>query len=65
VPARHKKLLFLLFFLSGFCGLLYQVVWMRMSFASFGVITRSSRSSSLSSCWASSSARLAALRWGR
>jgi len=34
-----KRLLFLLFFLSGFCGLLYQVVWVRISFASFGVIT--------------------------
>jgi predicted membrane-bound spermidine synthase len=29
----------MLFFLSGFCGLLYQVVWLRMAFASFGVIT--------------------------
>jgi spermidine synthase len=36
---KHKRLLFVLFFLSGFCGLLYQVVWLRMSFASFGVIT--------------------------
>ncbi|MFI5347148.1 MAG: hypothetical protein ACHQ51_12315 [Elusimicrobiota bacterium] len=35
----RKRLLFALFLLSGFCGLLYQVVWMRMSFASFGVIT--------------------------
>jgi spermidine synthase len=34
-----RKLLFLLFFLSGFCGLLYQVVWTRMAFASFGIIT--------------------------
>ncbi|MDI6742202.1 MAG: fused MFS/spermidine synthase [Smithella sp.] len=34
-----KKIVFALFFLSGFCGLLYQVVWMRMAFASFGVIT--------------------------
>lgn len=31
--------LFLIFFISGFCGLLYQVVWLRMAFASFGIIT--------------------------
>jgi len=34
-----KNVLFVLFFLSGFCGLLYQVVWTRMAFASFGIIT--------------------------
>jgi len=33
------RLPFLLFFLSGFCGLLYQVVWLRLGFAAFGVIT--------------------------
>jgi len=33
------KKLFGLFFLSGFCGLLYQVVWVRLAFAHFGVIT--------------------------
>jgi spermidine synthase len=32
-------LLFGLFFVSGFCALLYQVVWLRMAFAAFGVIT--------------------------
>jgi predicted membrane-bound spermidine synthase len=26
-----------LFFVSGFCGLLYQVVWTRLAFASFGI----------------------------
>lgn len=31
--------LFLLFFLSGFCGLLYQIIWLRKAFAFFGVIT--------------------------
>src|SRR5437773_11506065 len=31
--------LFLLFFISGFCGLLYQVIWTRMAFAAFGIIT--------------------------
>jgi len=34
---RHR--LFVLFFLSGFCGLVYQMVWMRLAFASFGIIT--------------------------
>jgi len=31
--------LFSLFFCSGFCSLLYQVVWARLAFASFGIIT--------------------------
>ncbi len=31
--------LVLCFFLSGFCGLLYQVVWVRLAFAAFGIIT--------------------------
>ena len=35
----NKPLLFLLFFVSGFCGLLYQVIWTRMAFAAFGIIT--------------------------
>ena len=34
----NRPALFLLFFVSGFCGLLYQVIWTRMAFASFGVI---------------------------
>jgi spermidine synthase/MFS family permease len=34
-----KTRLFVLFFISGFCGLLYQVIWTRMAFASFGIIT--------------------------
>src|SRR5689334_3548446 len=34
-----RRILFVLFFLSGFCGLVYQVVWTRMAFASFGIIT--------------------------
>jgi spermidine synthase len=34
-----RRILFLLFFLSGFCGLVYQVVWTRLAFASFGIIT--------------------------
>jgi spermidine synthase len=31
--------LFLLFFSSGFCSLVYQVVWLRLAFAHFGVVT--------------------------
>lgn len=34
-----KKLLFVLFFISGFCALVYQTVWLRLAFASFGIIT--------------------------
>lgn len=34
-----RRLLFLLFFLSGFCSLVYQVVWTRLAFAAFGIIT--------------------------
>ena len=30
---------FLVFFLSGFCGLLYQIIWLRLAFRAFGVIT--------------------------
>lgn len=29
----------LCFFVSGFCGLLYQIVWLRLAFAAFGIIT--------------------------
>src|SRR5215475_7423500 len=32
-------ILFILFFGSGFCSLLYQVVWLRLAFAHFGIIT--------------------------
>ena len=39
MSGRIKSILFLLFFCSGFCSLLYQVVWVRMAFAHFGVIT--------------------------
>jgi spermidine synthase len=39
LPARFiRPILFLLFFVSGFCGLLYQVIWTRLAFASFGII---------------------------
>ena len=33
-----RRILFLLFFLSGFSSLIYQVVWTRIAFASFGII---------------------------
>ena len=36
--SKFISLLFILFFVSGFCGLLYQIVWVRIAFASFGVI---------------------------
>lgn len=35
----RARILFLLFFVSGWCGLLYQIVWVRLAFAEFGVIT--------------------------
>src|SRR5471030_2843568 len=34
-----RRVLFLLFFLSGLSSLVYQLVWTRMAFASFGIIT--------------------------
>jgi len=34
-----RRVLFFLFFLSGCSSLVYQVVWTRMAFASFGIIT--------------------------
>jgi spermidine synthase len=34
-----KTMLGFLFFLSGFTGLLYQLVWLRLAFASFGIVT--------------------------
>jgi len=27
------------FFLSGFCGLTYQIIWLRLAFSQFGIIT--------------------------
>lgn len=37
-PGIHR-VLFVFFFVSGFCGLLYETVWLRLAFASFGIIT--------------------------
>jgi predicted membrane-bound spermidine synthase len=39
LASSRNRILFALFFISGFCGLLYQVVWVRLAFASFGIIT--------------------------
>jgi spermidine synthase len=39
LASSRNRLLFALFFISGFCGLLYQVVWVRLAFATFGIIT--------------------------
>lgn len=36
---RRLRWLALFFVASGFCGILYQIVWIRMAMASFGVIT--------------------------
>jgi MFS family permease len=36
---RIRPTLFAVFFLSGFCSLLYQIVWLRLAFANFGMIT--------------------------
>lgn len=36
---RLRQILFALFFVSGFCSLLYQVVWLRLAFAQFGIVT--------------------------
>jgi spermidine synthase len=30
---------FFFFFVSGFCGVLYELVWLRLSMAQFGVTT--------------------------
>lgn len=35
----QRRTIFALFFLSGFCGLVYQTVWVRLAFASFGIVT--------------------------
>jgi spermidine synthase len=34
-----RSTVFLMFLVSGFCGLLYQVIWIRLAYASFGIIT--------------------------
>ena len=43
MPSSNQNLsrwiLFVFFFVSGFCSLVYQVIWTRLAFASFGIIT--------------------------
>jgi spermidine synthase len=39
MPEKYHKILFFIFIISGFCGLLYQIVWMRLALTFFGVIT--------------------------
>jgi spermidine synthase len=39
VKKQYRISLILMFVASGFCGMLYQVVWIRLAFAAFGVIT--------------------------
>ncbi|HEU5396402.1 MAG TPA: hypothetical protein VFV81_04490, partial [Verrucomicrobiae bacterium] len=39
LSSSTRRLLFFFFFISGFCSLLYQVVWTRLAFAAFGIIT--------------------------
>src|SRR6185436_3185617 len=39
MKSRILPTLFVLFFLSGFCSLLYQIIWLRLAFTAFGVIT--------------------------
>src|SRR5215469_15702642 len=34
-----RRILFCFFFISGFCSLVYQIIWTRLAFASFGIIT--------------------------
>ena len=36
-PALSMRWFFLFFFISGFCSLLYEVVWLRLAMAKFGV----------------------------
>ena len=39
MPLTSDDLFLCFFFLSGFCSLVYQVVWLRMAMADFGVTT--------------------------
>ena len=35
----NRRWCFSLFLLSGFSGLLYQIIWLRLAFAAFGIVT--------------------------
>jgi spermidine synthase len=39
MPPLSSRRQFALFLLSGFSGLVYQIIWLRLAFAAFGVIT--------------------------
>jgi spermidine synthase len=39
MQTTSRRWQFAAFFLSGFAGLVYQIVWLRLAFASFGVVT--------------------------
>ena len=39
MPVGLRRAIFAMFLLSGFCGLLYQIIWIRIAYASFGIIT--------------------------
>jgi spermidine synthase len=36
---KYYSVIFILLLISGFCGLLYQIVWIRLAFTAFGIIT--------------------------
>ena len=38
-PSVNMRWFFVFFVVSGFCGLVYEVVWVRLAMASFGVTT--------------------------
>src|SRR5438309_6497321 len=38
-PAERFKWYFGFFFISGFCSVLYELIWLRLSMAQFGVTT--------------------------
>jgi spermidine synthase len=39
IPNSNLRIFFAFFVVSGFCGLVYEVVWLRLAMASFGVTT--------------------------
>jgi spermidine synthase len=39
IESKWRYMLFIAFFITGYCGLLYQTIWLRLAFAKFGVIT--------------------------
>jgi predicted membrane-bound spermidine synthase len=39
MPRNVRSTMFVMFLFSGFCGLLYQVIWIRLAYAAFGITT--------------------------